>query len=282
MTQEQGHLDIIKDILENGSLKEGRNGWTRSLFVRSMKWSLNSTMVEDGISFDMPYSTTAGTFLRGLLEEFRAFIIDGTTDSKLLEKKGINIWKPNTEKTNGIIGPAYGHNYKNYGGTYDPSGQTRDGLDQVSAVIESISTDPDSRRHVILNYDPRENSKCVLYPCQMMFQLYVNDGTIDIHSYNRSSDICCAGIWNTGFASLLLGYISLKTGLKPGNVIMTFGDVHIYENQVELAKSHVSRECRAKLPKCNMTMDPSGSVSISFEHVDKDNYYPGIKYPMTA
>lgn len=287
-SEEQQHIDIIKEILEHGQKTEGRNGSTKSLFVRSMKFSLNGHLLKShpkSVSFDLPISTTGGTFTKGLIEEFKQFVLNGSTDSNLLEQNGVNIWRANTENSHGIIGPAYGHNYRNYGGTYDPSGSTRDGIDQLEEVIRTLNEEPNGRRHIILNYDPRENDKCVLYPCQMLFQFYVSHekegfdgGSLSVHSYNRSSDICCAGMWNTGFASLLCAYVALKTNLRPDKVIMTFGNVHVYENQESLAREHILRTPKAKMPKC--TLDTDGNIFL--DNFDKTGYYPGIKYPMTA
>lgn len=279
--QEQQHLDIIKEIIETGYTSNGRNGITKSLFVKTMTFDVRCDENTSAglVAISLPVSTTAGTMVTGLLEEFKSFIIRGETDSKELEKHGVNIWKPNTEHTDGIIGPAYGHNYRNYGGTYDSSGATRDGIDQIQDVIDLLKKDPNSRRMIILNYDPRENHKAVLFPCQMMFQLYNDDNGLSIHAYNRSSDICCAGMWNSGFATLLLAYLCACTGLEPYKVIVTFGNVHIYENQLELAKKHVSRVPTGTWPTIFVGLD--GTITTK-ECNDRAGYYPRIKYPLNA
>lgn len=282
---EQQHIDIIKEILETGDKSSGRNGYTLSLFVRSMTFEVNSsdplqdTLPENFVAIKLPVSTVAGTMVTGIIEEFKSFIIRGETDSKKLEEHNVNIWKPNTEHTNGIIGPAYGHNYRNYGGTYDPSGQTRNGIDQVEDIIKTIKEDPGSRRMIVLNYDPRENHKAVLFPCQMMFQFYVSAEGLSIHAYNRSSDICCAGLWNSAFAALFLGYICARTGMTPNKVVVTFGNVHIYENQIELAKEHVTRIPTATWP--TVFIDPLGNITTK-KCSDRTGYYPRIKYPLNA
>lgn len=279
MHPEQQHLNIIRDILDSGYLSSGRNGNTKSLFVKSMEFLLNAEMNDGGVSFDLPYSTTSGTWTKGLVEEFTSFVIHGESDSKLLEAKGVNIWKPNTQHTDGIIGPAYGHNYRNYGGDYSSLGIIRNGIDQVSEVIKSLKETPNGRRHIILNYDPRVNDLAVLHPCQMLFQFYVDSNGLTVHSYNRSSDICCAGMWNTGYAAMLCAYIGLHAGIVPYKVIMTFGNVHVYEVQEELAKTHITRIPYAKFPR--MTINGADNC-ISIDHVDKSAYYPAIKYPLVA
>jgi len=281
---EQQHLDIISEIINTGHESVGRNATTKSLFVRSMTFDVCGKAVNKdeskGIEMSLPMSTTAGTMLTGVIEEFKSFVLHGQTNSRYLEEAGVNIWKANTENTDGVIGPAYGHNYRNYGGTYDDTGLARDGIDQIDRVITEIKSSPNSRRLVVLNYDPRENDKCVLYPCQMFFQFYVNTdtNTLSIHAYNRSSDICCAGMWNTAFAALMLGYVAAHTDLVPHQVIVTFGNVHVYDNQLPLAEEHVKRQPKAAFPLVRIYTD--GTIDI--EHIDRQNYYPRIKYPMTA
>lgn len=276
--EEKQHLKIIAEILCDGYESRGRNAVTKSLFQRSMTFDVQGSVSETSVSMNLPMSTTAGTMLTGVVEEFKSFVIRGETNSKFLEEAGVNIWKANTAETDGVIGPAYGHNYRNYGGTYDDSGRTRDGLDQIQYIINELKTNPNSRRLVVLNYDPRVNDECVLYPCQMMFQFYVDGNGLSIMAYNRSSDICCAGMWNTAFATLMLGYVAANTGLKPHKVIVTFGNVHVYDNQMTIAAEHISRVPCARFPK--VTVTTAGEITI--EHIDKDKYYPRLKYPMTA
>jgi len=302
--EEQQHLDIIEEIIKYGAESHGRNGLTKSLFVRTMRFGLSRDINgsyhrsrtlqscdpnHDGsvipgslVSFNLPISTVAGTMTTGIIEEFKSFVLRGQSSSRFLEEAGVNIWKANTVGTDGIIGPAYGHNYRNYSGTYDPSGQTHDGIDQVADVIKLLRDDPGSRRMIVLNYDPRENDKCVLFPCQMMFQFYVDDNGVSVHAYNRSSDICCAGMWNTAFAALLCGYVSMMSGNIPHEVVVTFGNVHVYENQLELAAEHVKRVPTAAFPVVTMSMGDDSTVDIKVDHIDKANYGQRIKYPMTA
>jgi thymidylate synthase len=281
---EQQHLDIISDILANGDHQKGRNGAYRSLFMRSMKFDV--TPNRDG-SISIPVSTTAGTFLRGVIAEFESFFIRGESDSKILEEDGINIWRDNTRDTDGIIGPAYGHNYRNYGGSYDESGVVRDGVDQVETLITEALENPGSRRLIILNSDPRVNDDCVLHPCQMLFQVYLSPCVgdeeeeeryrLDIHAYNRSSDIACAGMWNTAFATLVAAYISAQLSHRglpttPRYVHVTFGNVHVYENQVSMAVEHTSRVPTGIFPK--VVVD--GDRVIIKESVKTE--YSGIRY----
>lgn len=282
---EQQHIDIISEILSNGDRHEGRNGGYRGLFMRSMTFDLTPSV--DG-SISLPVSTVAGTFLRGVIEEFKSFVVRGESDSKILERIGVNVWRDNTSSTDGVIGPAYGHNYRNYGGEYDASGVTRTGIDQIEGLITEALANPSSRRLIIVNTDPFVNDACVLHPCQILFQVYLSKGgeggyhNLDMHAYNRSSDIACAGMWNTAFAALVAAYISSalsSRGLptKTRRLHMTLGNVHVYENQVSTAAEHISRSPTGTFPKVIVSAD--GDVTIVSRVITE---YSGLRYPMNV
>ncbi len=344
---EDQHISIISDIIANGDRHVGRNGAYRSLFMKSMKFDVTPNTAGE---MPVPVSTTAGTFLRGVIAEFESFFIRGESDSKILEEDGVNIWRDNTTTTGGVIGPAYGHNYRNYGGTYDESGGTRDGVDQVERLIDEAYINPASRRLIILNSDPRVNDDCVLHPCQMLFQVYLSpvapkviaestgmfiaagvtgilgaitgsqrlkDATkecvvsamfardaeltkkkegspateyrLDIHAYNRSSDIACAGMWNTAFATLVAGYIShrlTRRGMRvtPRYVHVTFANVHVYENQISVAHEHISRKPTGTFP--TVVFKDEGGEDMSHPRVvvarRVSTEYSGLRYPLNA
>lgn len=293
---EMQHTNIINDILKNGSLRSGRNGLTKALFSRQMIYDVHVPGIVPSGTVKLPVSTMAGTWIKGLTSEFEMFI-RGETDSKTLERQGVNIWRDNTKDTDGIIGPCYGHNYRNYGGTYDKTGHTRDGIDQLEQVISNLIAEPGARRHIILNYDPRVNSQCPLPPCQMFFQFFVRNvkdtdlpsvSYLDVMSMNRSSDVCCAGLWNTAFTTLLLAYVSNRTGISPGCVIIQLNDVHIYENQFHLAEGHIERTGLAEFPIATVNVSTTDDNSehyitdIKITVRDRWAYWPQIKYPMSA
>jgi thymidylate synthase len=284
---EQQHIDIIAEILSNGDRHDGRNGGYRGLFMRSMKFDMSPG---DDHSISLPVSTVAGTYLRGVIEEFKSFFVRGESDSKLLEKVGVGVWKDNTRMTNGVIGPAYGHNYRNYGGGYSPDGSGKDGVDQVARLVDEALSNPSSRRLIIVNTNPSVNDECVLHPCQILFQVYLcrdggDDGgryRLDVHAYNRSSDIACAGMWNTAFASLVAAYIAALLTARgmnttPRMVYMTLGNVHVYENQVPTAIEHITRKPTGTFPRVIVTAD--GDVEVIKKTVTE---YSGLRYPMNV
>lgn len=281
---EQQHIDIIADILKNGDVHTGRNGGYKSLFMKTMQFDITP---DDSGAISVPVSTTAGTFLRGVIAEFRSFVVNGESNSKILEEIGVNIWRDNTRETDGEIGPAYGHNYRNYGGIYDSYGMNRDGVDQVARLVNEAILCPSSRRLVIINSDPAVNDECVLHPCQILFQVYLapnGEGGwyLDMHAYNRSSDVTCAGMWNSAFAALMAAYLAALMRDKGLNVttrrlIITLGNVHVYDNQVGIAVEHILRKPTGSFPK--VIVNESGEVLITAKTVTE---YSGLRYPMSV
>lgn len=280
---ESQHINIIRDVLEMPE-RQTRNSLVRSSFIYTMKFDLHGKKnPSDGsVSFEMPVSTTSGTWLKGLMAEFVMFI-NGRTDSKELENLGVNIWKANTESTDGAIGPCYGHNYRNYGGSYDKNNLYNDGVDQLMDIIKTLKKDPMSRRMVLINWNPSQNNQCPLPPCQLYFQFYLdNDGRLSLFAMNRSSDICCAGMWNTAFASMLLGLVSMMTEIPAGMLHIQFNDTHIYESQYELARTHIERIPFARFPLVTMSSWPTKMEDIKVNTRDAWAYHPNISYPMVA
>lgn len=279
---EMQHINIISDILTNGAQMNGRNGPYRSLFMRSMTFDISPN---DAGEVPIPVSTVAGTYLKGVIAEFESFFIRGESDSKILEEKGVNVWRDNTVDTDGKIGPAYGHNYRNYGGTYDSYGNNRDGVDQVSRLIAEAAANPYSRRLIILNTDPRVNDECVLHPCQMMFQVYLapaaDEGSfyLDLMAHNRSSDITCAGMWNSAFAAMVAVYLAKKISEAGNMKVMTrtlhvsLGNVHVYENQVSTAVEHISRKPTGSFPRIIINDDDRVVVTKPTK-----TEYSGLRY----
>ena len=284
-TQEIQYINLIDEILrERGDkpMREGRNGNTIGLFNRQMKFDISGGVIPSS-------STSGGTWMKGLVVEFNEFMA-GNTSSKRMEAQGVNIWRDNTSASflesrrldyvPGTIGPCYGHNYRHYGGQYTLCHDeyvSIGGIDQIQMLINGLITDPMSRRHIVINWNPVQNGQCPLPPCQIYFQFYVDDKKLTCFAMNRSSDICCAGMWNSGFAALLTHYIAHKTGYAADTLIMQFNDVHIYENQIELAREHVRRVPVAPFPRVQIKEN-----DIVITEIDKYLYHPRIKYPMNA
>lgn len=243
---ENQYLNILKNVIENGEYRAGRNGCTKSIFGQHLKFDLTK---------GFPLFTTRKSFWRGVVEEL-LFFIKGETNSKILEEKNINIWKGNTSRKflddnnmkfrkEGMMGPMYGYQWRNFNAKYDEkTGKpTTPGLDQLKIVIEQIKNNPTSRRILMTDFNPFQASEGVLFPCHsIILQFYVDNEFIDIFCFNRSSDLFHGLNFNVPSTSLLLMIIAKMTNLKPRYVNISLGDSHIYFSHIKAVKEQLLRQ----------------------------------------
>jgi thymidylate synthase len=184
------------------------------------------------------------------------FFINGHTNSKLLEKKNVNIWKDNTTRdfldnrglhhyVVGDMGPMYGYNWRHFGSKYNGCiNKNNGGYDQLYNLIEGLINDPNSRRHLLTTYDPSTVTESVLAPCHgITIQFNVrNNKYLDCKMYQRSADIGLGYPYNIASYGLFVHIICHVTGYNVGNLIMTLGDAHIYEQHIEQLKKQTLRE----------------------------------------
>jgi thymidylate synthase len=239
---EHQYLSLIKDILENGFKKDGRNGDTLSVFGRHLKFDLRDSF---------PLLTTKKMFTKGIIEEL-LFFIRGETDTKVLENQNINIWKPNTDRkfldslgrydsNEGDLGTMYGYIWRHFGAPYDKTNNkplNGEGIDQLQNVVDKIRKDPNSRRILLTTYNPSQVDEGVLYPCHSItIQFYVEGGFLDMFCYNRSSDVGLGLPFNIASSALFLMIIAKLTNLKARFMNLSLGDCHIYvSHKVALAE----------------------------------------------
>lgn len=243
---ENQYISLLSNILENGELKETRNGKTLSLFSEYLKIDLRH---------GFPLLTTKKVFLRGIIEEL-LFFIRGSTDSKLLENKNINIWKGNTSREfldslhfynriEGLMGPMYGYQWRNFNAVYDDNTglPLNNGIDQLQNLIDLIKTDPNSRRLLLTSYNPLQADNGNLYPCHSVIcQFYCdNNNHLDMNCYNRSQDVFHGVPFNIASSALLLIFISNLTNKTPRFLNIIMGDVHIYQSHIDAVKTQISR-----------------------------------------
>jgi len=292
---ERQYLDIMKDILENGEKRTGRNGDTLSSFVNHMKFDLRE---------GFPLLTTKKMFFRGIVEEL-LFFIKGKTDSTELEEKGVKIWKGNTsaeflkeqglDYAPGVMGPMYGYQWRFYDGEYDVDergrpydrSEVRDSIDQLANVIDLLKNNPTSRRILMTSFNPKQVGEGVLYPCHsIVLQFYVQDGYLDMFCYNRSQDFLLGVPFNIASSSLLQIIIAKITNLTPRYFNMSMGDTHIYDSHIEAVKTQLDRCC---FKFCNVDISKElGSVDDLDELEYNDfilsgyNSHPSIKAKMVA
>jgi thymidylate synthase len=250
--EEQQYLNLIKNILENGTWEEGRNGKTKSIFGNMMRFSL-----KDG---KIPILTTKKTAWKTCLKELLWFI-RGDTDNKLLQEQGVHIWDGNTTREfldsrglkdyrEGLIGPGYGFQWRHFGGDYDSSeagvkeGGNR-GVDQLQQIIDALK-DPaqrTSRRLIMSAWNPQQLDQMALPPCHILCQFNVHDGNkLSCSMYQRSNDEACGTSFNIASYSFLTHLLAKHCGLEAYEFVYFKGNCHIYEDHVDGLKLQITRE----------------------------------------
>jgi thymidylate synthase len=295
---ESTYQKILKLILEKGDERQTRNSITKSIFAKNLTFNLDD---------NFPLLTTKKMFLRGIFEELSWFL-KGHTDSKILEDKKVNIWKWNSSQEfidqvglpyrEGDVGNMYGFQLNHAGTEYTgcDTDYTDQGFNQIEYCLNLLKTDKYSRRILMTTYVPHEASKGVLYPCHgIVIQFYVkeNDGLnyLSCHMYQRSADMFLGIPFNIASYSLLVYMIchilnnddSCDMKWKPDKLIMSFGDLHIYEQHYDQVKKQLNRKAY-KFPKLNFK---NKRYSLSeFEWNDIEiidySYHPSIKAQMVA
>ena len=250
--EEQQYLNLIKNILENGTWEEGRNGKTKSIFGNMMRFSL-----KDG---KIPILTTKKTAWKTCLKELLWFI-RGDTDNKLLQEQGVHIWDGNTTREfldsrgltdyrEGLIGPGYGFQWRHFGGDYDSSAAGvkeggKPGVDQLQQIIDALK-DPaqrTSRRLIMTAWNPQQLDQMALPPCHILCQFNVHDGNkLSCSMYQRSNDEACGTSFNIASYSFLTHLIAKHCGLEAYEFVYFKGNCHIYEEHVDGLKLQITRE----------------------------------------
>jgi len=256
------YLDLLDHILLNGVQKEDRTGTgTKSIFGYQMRFNL-----EEGF----PLLTTKKLHLRSIIHELLWFL-KGETNIKYLKDNKVSIWDEWADE-NGNLGPIYGHQWRSWG--------TSDGntIDQISEVIHTLKTNPDSRRILVNAWNVGEINKMALPPCHVLFQFYVAKGKLSCQLYQRSADVFIGVPFNIASYALLTLMIAQVTGLKPGDFIHTFGDAHLYLNHLDQAKLQLNREPR-KSPIMTLNPEVKNIFSFKFDDFQLSEYdpYPHIK-----
>ena len=247
MHQEQQYLDLIKNILDNGTWEEGRNGRTKSVFGSSMRFDLTNGQI--------PILTTKKTAWKTCLKELLWFI-RGETDNKLLQDQGVHIWDGNTTREfldsrglnyrEGLIGPGYGFQWRNFNAPYDQEtgGPMEKGVDQLQQIIDALK-DPaqrTSRRLVMSAWNPCQLNEMALPPCHILCQFNVHDGNkLSCCMFQRSSDFFLGIPFNVASYSLLTHLIAKHCGLEAYEFVHFMGNCHIYENAIDACKLQITR-----------------------------------------
>ncbi|MDI3325157.1 thymidylate synthase [Pontibacterium granulatum] len=274
----QQYLDLMRDILENGTDKGDRTGTgTRSVFGRQLRFDLSE---------GFPLLTTKKVHLKSIIYELLWFL-DGNTNNNWLKERGVSIWDE-WALEDGDLGPVYGKQWRSW---QCPDGST---IDQISQVVEQIKKTPNSRRLIVSGWNPADlpdetvspqdnvrNGKAALPPCHTLFQFYVLDGKLSCQLYQRSADYVLGVPFNIASYALLTHMIAQQCDLDVGDFVHTFGDAHLYQDHINdpaIVQEQLSRAPRKK-PKLVIKRKPESLFDYRFEDFEVVDYdpYPAIR-----
>jgi thymidylate synthase len=259
--------DLLRHIIQNGSFKEDRTGTgTISVFGYQMRFNL-----QEGF----PLLTTKKVHIKSIIHELLWFL-KGDTNISYLHDNKVSIWDEWADE-NGNLGPVYGHQWRSW---TSPDGTT---VDQITNVINSIKSNPDSRRLLVTAWNPGEIEHMALPPCHILFQFYVANGKLSCQLYQRSADVFLGVPFNIASYAMLVQMVAQVTNLEMGEFIHTFGDAHIYVNHLEQVNLQLSRDFRP-LPKMNLNPDVKDIYEFKFEDFILTGYdpHPSIKAPVAV
>lgn len=254
--------DLLRHILTNGTLKDDRTGTgTMSVFGYQMRFNLSN---------GFPLLTTKKVHLKSIIYELLWFL-SGNTNIKYLNENKVTIWDEWADK-NGDLGPIYGHQWRSW---TSPDGKV---IDQISNLISSIKTNPDSRRLIVTAWNPGEIQNMALPPCHILFQFYVANGKLSCQLYQRSADVFIGVPFNIASYALLTLMVAQVTNLVPGEFVHTFGDAHIYLNHMEQVNLQLSRTFKP-LPQMNLNPEVKDIFSFNYSDFALNGYdpFPAIK-----
>src|SRR5438477_5188682 len=253
----QPYLALLEHILSDGTAKSDRTGTgTLSVFGYQLRFDLQA---------GFPLLTTKKLHLRSIIYELLWFL-RGETNVRWLNENNVTIWNEWAD-ANGELGPVYGYQWRSWPA---PNGQH---IDQISQVIEQIKRNPDSRRHIVSAWNVADIDRMALAPCHALFQFYVANGKLSCQLYQRSADVFLGVPFNIASYALLTMMVAQVTGLKPGDFILTFGDVHLYLNHLEQARLQLTRATRP-LPVMKINPDVKDIFAFRYEDFTLVGYDP--------
>ena len=279
--EENNYLELLKDTLNNGDYHNTRNGMTYSVFAKMIKFNISNFF---------PLITTKKTFFKGIVEELLWFL-RGSTNSKELEKKGVNIWKGNSTREyldsvglfdyeEGYLGPIYGYQWRNYNGN---------NFDQIKYVLQELLKDNNSRRAIINAWNPIQLNKQALPPCHLIYNFYKDKNGLSCMMFMRSSDLFLGLPFNIASTALLTIIIAKLLYLKPYMISLSLTDCHIYEEFKDNIEIQILRKpyafptlnIKKEIPDINTSIDEKIKwiENLNFDDFELNNYnfYPSLK-----
>jgi thymidylate synthase len=256
--------DLLRHVLEHGKRRSDRTGTgTVSAFGAQARYRLG-----DGF----PLVTTKKVHVRSIIHELLWFVA-GDTNIRYLRENGVRIWDEWAD-ADGELGPVYGKQWRRWEG---PEGSV---IDQLAGVVRDIRERPDSRRLMVSAWNPADVPKMALPPCHTLFQFYVDteEQTLSCQLYQRSADLFLGVPFNIASYALLTMMVAQVTGLRPGDFVHTFGDLHIYVNHLEQVREQLSREPRS-LPVMRLNPERRELEEFRYDDFVLEGYdpWPAIK-----
>lgn len=262
------YLALLQDVMENGVEKGDRTGTgTRSVLGRQVRYDLAE---------GFPLLTTKKLHIRSILHELLWFL-SGETNIKYLQDNGVSIWN-DWATDSGDLGPVYGAQWRRWEGE---NGQV---FDQVTALVNGLKNNPDSRRHIISGWNvallpdeskkPWENAEAglmALPPCHLLYQFYVANGKLSASLYIRSNDLFLGNPYNTASLAFLTHMLAQQCDLDVGEIVMSIGDAHIYVNHFDQVKTQLTRTPTA-LPKLIIKRKPESIFDYQFDDFEIVDY----------
>ena len=258
--------DLLRLALTSGTAKADRTGTgTRSVFGHHLRYDLSQ---------GFPLVTTKKVHLRSIVYELLWFL-RGDSNIGWLHEHGVTIWDEWAD-ANGELGPVYGAQWRSW--------PTPDGrhIDQISDLLDTLRSDPDSRRMIVSAWNVAELDKMALAPCHAFFQFYVADGKLSCQLYQRSADLFLGVPFNIASYALLTHMVAQQAGLKPGDFIWTGGDCHVYDNHLEQVTEQLSRAPLEFPELCLRQADSLFDYAYADVEVLDYQHHPAIKAPVAV
>ena len=292
---EYQYINLVKHIQENGTLEQGRNGSTKSIFGNMMRFSLKNNTI--------PIFTTKKTAWKTCLKELLWFI-RGQTDNKILQQENVHIWDGNSSKEfmesrnlshypEGILGPIYGYQWRHFDMPYDSASGAPDQnskqlpyMDQLQNIIDALK-DPQqrsSRRLIMTAWNPNQLDEMALPPCHVLCQFNVHDGNkLSCALYQRSCDVALGVSFNVASYSFLTHLLAKHCGLEAYEFVYFMGNCHLYQEHLEPMKEVLTRT-PYEFPTLEITTlkDNINDYNVNDFVIHNYNSHPVIKMPMIA
>jgi thymidylate synthase len=263
----KAYLDLLRLVLEEGRPKTDRTGTgTLSIFGAQARFPLRDRF---------PLLTTKKVHFKSVAYELLWFL-RGETNVRWLQDRGVSIWNEWAD-AEGNLGRVYGAQWRDW---RTPEGGS---IDQIARVVTQIRERPDSRRHIVTAWNPAEVEAMALPPCHALFQFFVLDGELSCQLYQRSADLFLGVPFNIASYALLTCMVAQVCGLKPGDFVITFGDLHLYDNHLEQARTQLERELRP-LPRLVLNPKVRELDTFTYEDIQLLDYdpHPLIKAPIAV